>query len=239
MKRAVEALLAGVVCLSASLVFAAQQGSVGVSPMPKVLQAPVSAVNTDVVYDPTRWPMFGAASSDNQTCAAHLKNDLSGQSKGNYAPQTVMSQALDIGQIAGDAYRTTAKVIVTWTLRVEAYQVMINPWTPVRLCSPWHGTIQEDFPGGEVASMLYVNGKQMGNEATMTFPALGSGSNTNASDPTITGSVALTAADFGGTFPSGPLNVEIRWINRTIGAQVKTPAYMRNMTIFIDPVTNQ
>jgi hypothetical protein len=72
----------------------------------------------------------------------------------------------------------------------------------------------------------------------MTFPALGSGSNSNPSDPTVTGSVTLTPADFGGTFPSGPIPVAVMWVNQTIGSQIVAPSFMRTMTVFVEALSS-
>jgi hypothetical protein len=265
MKRIVAGLLAGAALLSASLLFA-QQGSVGVSPMPSVIQAPDSAVNADVYYGPTSWPLFSNCQTDNPTCGAWLINTLGGTNiNGAPAAQAVMSMPVNIPS----AYLTTANLLVTWTLRVVAFQwksavnsvtgasldnglSTVNAWRTDHngnnlsscngqcLCTWWHGTIDETFPGGNITSYLYVNGQNLG-QAAMTFPSLGSGSNTNVSDPTITGSVALTPATFGGTYPvdaSGNLTLQLMWVNSTTGSGVVAPAYMRTMTVFVDPLPN-
>jgi hypothetical protein len=216
-------------------------GKTSVSPMPRVFQA---VGTTDVFYEPTRWPKFGKSSSDNERCADNLRNNLSMKKKSethpenfSFNPRTIISKTINFKKDVGSAYKKTAKIIVAWTVRVEAYQSIINPWTNnPRLCHPWHGTIYEDFPGGDVQTSLYVNGKQVGGNANMTFPPLGTGKNVNPSDPTITGSVTLTPQDLGGEFPD-ELTFEVKWMNDTFGAQVKSPAYMRNMTIFVLPIS--
>ena len=86
--------------------------------------------------------------------------------------------------------------------------------------------------------MLYVNGAPRSGEFSMTFPTLGKGTNYNPGDPTITGSIVLTPEMFGKEFPE-TMTCEVRWINRTTGAQVKAPAFMRSMTFFLTPVTGQ
>jgi len=54
-------------------------------------------------------------------------------------------------------------------------------------------------------------------------------------DPTVTGTATLTAADFGGTFPS-EFQLDIMWMNKTTGSAIVSPAGMRNMIITILPV---
>lgn len=242
--RAKTALMSAMACLAGTPLVAADQTSVGVSPAPKAVQA---VGTTDVFYDPTRWPIFGPSSSDNEACANGLRTSLSGRDKHEThpaayppaVPKSILVKTIRFSGLGLGNYRRTANVLVSWTLRAEAYQVIINPWSNnPRLCHPWHGTITEDFPGGDLVSMLFVNDVQRSGEFSMTFPPLGSGTNTNPSDPTITGSVMLTPATFGGEFPD-TLKCEIRWVNRTTGARVKSPANMRNMTLFVTPVAGQ
>jgi hypothetical protein len=222
----------------------ADDGSVGVSPAPKVVQ---EVGVTDAVYEPTRWPIFGASSSDNEACANGLRTGLSGKYKSETHPEdyppaeprVILAKTLNLSQLGFGPYRGTSKIIVSWTVRAEGYQSIINPWSnSPRLCHPWHGTIEESFPGGELATVLYVNGAPRSGEFSMTFPTLGKGTNYNPGDPTITGSIVLTPEMFGKEFPE-TMTCEVRWINRTTGAQVKAPAFMRSMTFFLTPVTGQ
>ena len=210
-------------------------GSVAVSPPPKVIQAVSKA---DFNYEPTRWPMFTGDSSDNHGCAENLRINYSGKLKNGTAPQrSILNASVNFNKDIGEAYKKTAKIIVTWTVRVEAYTQAINLWTNnPRLCHPWHGTSYQSFPGGDVTTALYANGVKQGSDIAMTFPALGSGSNYNASDPTITGSVTLTPASFGGDFPKD-IQLDIRLANDTVGSSVKVPAYMSTMTAFVLPIT--
>lgn len=91
--------------------------------------------------------------------------------------------------------------------------------------------------------MLYITppgsavGVQKGRKATMTFPPLATQTNNNPSDPTVTGSVTLTGSDFtGGEIPD-TLKLDVMWENDTYGAQIQTPANMRNITVLVVPVT--
>jgi len=231
MKKTIVGLLVAAVLVSGTSLFS-ETIEVSVSPAPKVINV---VGDTAASYAPTTWPEFGASVSDNESCASGLRA-MSGKYKsGIPTPKVIMSKAVGFEQLGLSRYKTTAKVIVSWTVRIEAAQVFINPWTS-GLCSPWHGTIEENFPGGEVDTMLYLNGKKVGNTATMTFPSLGKGSNTNISDPTITNSVTLSPSDFANGQIPAAFELDIRWVNKTIGSSITAPAFMRNMTIFIIPV---
>ncbi|HVE11910.1 MAG TPA: hypothetical protein VNI01_00830 [Elusimicrobiota bacterium] len=231
-----NSLALGLVLLAGAAA-ASDQSSVGVSPAPKAIQM---VGTTDVWYEPTRYPNFANPVADNMACGIHLVNDVSGTYRvpAPPTPLNVLSKTISFSNLGLGSYRKTASIMVSFTLRAEAYQsAPINPWTNnPRLCSPWHGSIDSVFPGGDVVSMLYVNNTKFGRDFSMTFPPLGAGSTTNVSDPTITGSVTLKPSDFGGQFPDS-MTFDVRWQNLTVGARAKTPAYMRNMTIFITPVT--
>lgn len=159
------------------------------------------------------------------------------------APQPIISTKINFAGLGLSGYRKTARVIVSWTVRIEAYMEVVSPAT---FCDPWNGKIDEHFTGGEVDTMLYLANKQIGNSATMTFPALGvvTGESYNPppppepSDPTITNSVTINPIDLpGGEFPES-FDLNVMWVNKTIGSTVKAPAFMRNMTIFILPIGN-
>ena len=238
-----KTLLALVVALAFAGNLAAEKGgngSVAVSPPPKVIQAVSKA---DFNYEPTRWPIFTSFQTDNPSCANKLKawSGLKLSDTGYSAAKSarsILNAKINFKQDIGDAYKKTAKVIVTWTVRVEAYTVIINPWSSPygRLCSPWHGTSNESFPGGDITTSLSANGVKKGADVAMTFPALGGGSNSNPSDPTITGSVTLTPADFGGEFPQ-VIQLDVNLLNDTIGSSVKVPAYMSTLTAFVLSIT--
>jgi len=146
------------------------------------------------------------------------------------------------------AYRNTAKLLVTWTVRIEGYSksYSINP----ELCTKWYGTVTEKFPEGIAKTALYVNGIKMGNEVTMEIPAVESRivkelpppppvTVTGGGDPTLVGSYVLTAADFPeGKFPETIELIEIRWKNET-SMDLVSPKGMRNMIINMLPITNK
>lgn len=291
--------------LLAAVPVSAQEGSVAVSPLPKTFQV---VGNTDALYPPTRWPIFVNSQSDNNACHDKLETLCSGRRKDDatnsplchpecfnkFKPVSIISTTVDFDKEMGRTFSKTAKMVVTWTVRMEAYKENINPWwpwgdkpdnaawgtikwpgtilpicaypskspvngdvRPKQLCGDgfvqhlalvgrtwtdsagagrmWHGDSQQNFPGGDARTWLYLNGKQVGRVAEMTFPSLGSGANLNISDPTITGSVTVSAADFGGEFPNR-FNLDVMWENDTVGAMIKSPAGMRNMTVLLMPV---
>ncbi|MBF0122731.1 MAG: hypothetical protein HQL21_04905 [Candidatus Omnitrophica bacterium] len=57
-------------------------------------------------------------------------------------------------------------------------------------------------------------------------------------DPTITGSVVLTPADFGGEFPGDPLNLRVQWNNDTC-MTVRSKEKFRSMIVTLLPQGNQ
>jgi len=76
-------------------------------------------------------------------------------------------------------YRNIAKVLFTWTVRVEGYVPTdykrsngdktrgIAVW-PL-LCHPWHGRIKQEFAGGQVSTQLYI--KATSSKATSSVVA--------------------------------------------------------------------
>ena len=154
----------------------------------------------------------------------------------------ILSEDIDFKKNVGTAYNKTASIVVTWTVRIEGDSVSANPATA---CSPFHGTTSQKFPGGDALTMLYIKDRgQVGRSVSMTFPDFPDRSSYNpypppppppSHDPTTTGSVTLTAKDFGGTIPD-KFTLEVRWMNDTYGAEITSPANMRNMTITILPI---
>lgn len=118
--------------------------SVAVSPSPKSYSVVGSG---DASLGMTRWPNFVSYSSDNPGCGEMLKKVLSKQLRaGTPAPAAIsgLTLAIDFKKDIGTAYNKTAAIMVTWTVRIEGAAVEVNPWT-WGLCSPWHGSVTEDF----------------------------------------------------------------------------------------------
>lgn len=187
-----------------------------------------------------RYPKFEAGGTDdNPTCAAKLRSSAislaprSGTCPSAY--ETVLGMEKDVAIPA--AYRGTATVMVNWTLRVEGVSSPVNPWTE-GLCSPWHGTSIESFPGGKVSTRILVNNKALGLPADMTLPDSGIVQVTNTSDPTISGSYVVKPTDFqDGQLPA-TLNVKVQWNNDTCMV-AKSQDGFRSMVITMVPQGNQ
>ena len=222
MKKIIAVLLLTIVSGSGTSLFS--QAEVSVSPTPVTISV---TGNTDASYGVTTWPIFGHSASNNEACANSVRA-MSGKLKhtthprgGSYPeaePQTIISKTIDIPALGLGNYKKSAAITVSWTVRIEAEKKVVEVWP--ELCSPWKGTMDETFPGGDVDTMLYVNDKKAGNTAIMTFPSLGSGQST-VSDPTLTNSVTLRAADFAkGELPD-KIKLEIKWMNKTIGATIR------------------
>jgi hypothetical protein len=145
-----------------------------------------------------------------------------------------------------EAYRKTANLLITWTVRMEGYSNKAGNSDPHRtasgayivwpnLCSGWHGTSNQKFDGGDATTALYINGKQIGAKSVITIPDSGFVTTvTNIMDPTNTGSCLVQAADYGGEFPE-TLSVEIRWYNDTC-LFLKSPDKMRSVVVTVLPI---
>jgi len=147
------------------------------------------------------------------------------------------------------ANRGTAKLLVTWTVRVEGEAIApsgcefqktggYDVWKCI--CKPkgmnWHGETTQVFKGGQVKSRLFINGKDTENEASLTLPDAIASAVTQIYDPTITGSFLLTKDFFGGAFPKKIDRIEVKWYNDT-SLRIKSPANQRSLIIKIMPVT--
>ncbi|MFA7677846.1 MAG: hypothetical protein WCY34_06765 [Candidatus Omnitrophota bacterium] len=135
-----------------------------------------------------------------------------------YLDTTGLSTTISFSQRDLSDYRTSAKVIVNWTIRIVG---AINPQELKRkhvpwFCPGWTGKSYQKFPSGDVYTQLFVNGKAVGSPAVMTIPSAGEAvTSYRAVDPNITGSVVLTPDDFiGGEFPD-ELAISVRWYNDT------------------------
>ncbi|MEK6567218.1 MAG: hypothetical protein AABZ27_00585 [Candidatus Omnitrophota bacterium] len=142
-------------------------------------------------------------------------------------------------------YRNITKGLFTWTVRLEASSriLAVFPY----LCSPFHATVDEEFPAGPLKTQLYVKGTKypsdgdgfasVGQIAEMTVPSSGRGGVRNIGDPTITGSYLLVPADFAtGRVPLS-VDFEVRWYNET-SMRIKSPKNQRNLVVTVFPVTS-
>jgi hypothetical protein len=237
---------------------------------------------TDTVcLDATRYPEFYKYQSDNPACGEYLKTKFNAEAiSGNQsneglslAPLWFKSKysgtknkkpplsgnpgyqeipGLYINYKPEAAYRKTANLLITWTVRVEAYKHCgtnnnkcassstaeycdgdaYKIWPD--LCSYWHGTSNQSFTGGEVKTALFINGVKKGTESVMTIPDGGVTSSYQPNDPTHTGSFLLAADSFSdGTLPES-IDIAVKWYNDT-SMQIKSPAKMRNLIITVVP----
>jgi len=231
--------------------------SIPVSGAPVIVQV---VGDLPVTLAAARYPLFSQFSADNPACGNYLKtpyNDPQPDTNGiadtglsnapiwlrskmgqgpaagaNLGYQTVLSKSVDIPAQS----RRSASVLVAWTVRVEASAKTVKIWPA--LCHPWHGQSDQDFLGGEVRTHLFVNGQPKGQDATMTVPKSAPGTDINISDPTISGTYLLRAADFeNGVFPA-TLTLEIKWMNET-SMELKSPEKMRSMIVTMMPLNQE
>ncbi|MDD5070742.1 MAG: hypothetical protein PHV17_08445 [Candidatus Omnitrophica bacterium] len=160
----------------------------------------------------------------------------------------------------GSAYAKSARIFATFTVRVEGVGVVTEVWHPgysdlsstsddesgTGICLQagmgYHGTVVEDFPGGDVKTRLVVSGggtDLYSSEFMMTMPPAAQAQYTRKSDPTITGSMLLSPDDFDGTFPEN-LTFKLQWVNDStldITAPVDDEGNgMYNLVLMITPV---
>jgi len=140
-----------------------------------------------------------------------------------------------------DAYRTTTKIMVTWTVRIEG---ACPAWgVGHTICEPWIGDLTFDCPQGDVKTYLYAQYKVnnqtvrivLGPESTMTMPKSTTGP-VKQVDPTLTGMYVITAADFPDKKIPENLELQIYWENFS-AMKIVSPDKMRNMLVNIMPVT--
>lgn len=251
-------VLAVVFMMAPVLSYAAgEAASIPVTGAPVIVQVVGEARAT---LGPARYPSFYHYSSDNPTCGEYLKaayNDPQPDTNGvadtglsnapiwlkgtmgqggamgsNLGYQTVLSKVVEIPAQS----RKSARVLVAWTVRVEASASTIRVWPA--LCHPWHGQSDQDFSGGVVRTHLFVNGQEKGQDATMTVPESAANTDINISDPTISGTYLLRASDFAdGMFPA-TLTLEIKWMNET-SMSLASPAKMRSMIVTMMPLNQE
>lgn len=244
----------------------AEESEMPVIASPEIVQV---VGDNDAVIGPTRYPDFYDYSCDNPTCAEYLKAEYDGEVNDDneavngltLAPLWVKSKysrsgsscpaplpgPVDFTFVPGlsttidvpAAYRKTANIMVTWTVRVEGEKVdNYDPWPC--LCHPWHGTSSQRFPGGVIKTALYIktptqgDWRKVGDEALMTIPDGGASTINRVRDPTHTGSYLVTKEDFGGELPAS-LSLGIKWYNDTC-LEITSPKSMRNLIVTIIPV---
>ncbi len=205
--------------------------------------------------DAYRWPKFQGGSNDNAACANWLKNTLSltprvprvsyPNTPVNTEPTVFAPIGLEYTLPVPAEYRTTATVMVNWTVRVEGVSEggVINPWSGAGgWCHPWHGTLDESYVGGQVMTQLFVGGNKLGLPANMTLPDGGVVTSINISDPTISGSYVIKPQDFcpaanpNCSNPQLPaeLQLSVQWKNDSC-MKVKSQQGFRNMIVTFVP----
>jgi len=235
----------------------------------------------DVCLDATRYPKFFSYQSDNPTCGEYLKKEYNaGAVSGNQsnegfslAPLWLKSKysgsptktppaggnpgyknipGLSMVYQPEEAIRKTANLLITWTVRIEAYKHCgvdndrcaiastaeycdgdaYKIWPDI--CDYWHGTSNQEFPGGEIKTALFINGTQQGLETVMTVPGGGVSSSYQPNDPTHTGSFLLTPESFPNGMLPATLDIAIKWYNDT-SMQIRSRQQMRNLIITVIP----
>lgn len=167
----------------------------------------------------------------------------------------------DLKDLSGEVeinpgYEESAKVLFSWTVRVEGNIPQdsdhkngrnvkgISVW-PV-LCYHWHGTSYQDYEGGQVKTQLYIKGinggddyAAVGDPVEMTVPPTGESKVkiVTSSDPTLTGSYVAKPGDFGGSLPS-KIEYKLKWANAT-ALRIKSPKGQRNMVVTVMPLTEK
>lgn len=136
--------------------------------------------------------------------------------------------------VVPEEYRRTANILVTWVVRVEGYTEALPLFTT--LCHPWHGVTKQEFPADDVKTRLMVNGKQYGEEFSLTIPYGGAVISSQPYDPTVNGSVLLKPDDFSGRILPQSLNFKIQWFNDS-SMKIVSPANQRSLIITLIPVS--
>ncbi len=217
--------------------------------------------NTNAYLEPALWPQFQNIQGDNQECTALLGRISLTPKSGQGDWQDVISS---IDMAVEPQYAKTGKILVTWTIRILGSSLEYPVWAgrsvnmlpPALqskagdpelqaiisrlnhgLCSWWHGSVNQSFPGGTEHGKIYTRlvdaatGKALGREIVMTLPDGGMTSNTVVSDPTHSGSVLITPDMYGGTLPAR-IKFKVQWKNTT-PMLVYSDAGMRSLIITI------
>jgi hypothetical protein len=146
-------------------------------------------------------------------------------------------------------YRETAKVLVTWTMRIEGE--CPNWHIGHFICEPYNGSLSFLCEDEDVATWLHATydvtddkgnvttknfEKDLGSKVIMKIPATKTVS--KQSDPTLIGTYVITRDDFpdnGNRIP-GNLKLQVYWQHK--GAMfVTSPKAMRSMIINVIPVS--
>ena len=244
-------------CCCFVVAYAAESGRVTASLAPKIVEmpTPTSAATVDAAVYPVFVPQNA---TDNPACEQALASALSNKSVCTASPST---NAVDprycqsgttqgflsfspsprvLNNVSiGAEYRQSARLLVTWTVRVEGYAYEIHYWP--YLCAPWHGSVGMTFPEGQVGTQLYINGKEFGKEVKISIPKTDKVVTYDQPyDPTLVGSYLITPEEynekFGGDsgFPDAISKIEVKWRNYT-SMRIVSPAGMRSLTVSVLP----
>ena len=201
--------------------------------------------NVPAVLSASRYPTITniySVNGVNNTCVSDLSNKSTSTPGfmllGNNSSGIAGSIAIPRG------YRNIAKVLFTWTVRVEGLGTPITIW-PTH-CSPWHGTMDQQF-GGQVQTQLYIKIPGKGYQAVGDIVQLSMPLSNQAiaqyNDPTISGSYLLTGDDFvtQTTVRSAlPVTVdfELRWFNDS-SYDIRSPANQYQLTATLLPIEEE
>ena len=254
MKRLAGAFI--VVCLAVGCAYASDQGSIPAAQQPVVKEITGKG---DIVLLPAKYPNFlpvegnvdprtdpGCQHADSPVFRALRwpqpittaspstgKALLADASKLGLQP-TDLQMTLTSSEIP-EAYRRTAKILVTWTVRLEGdcYEWGIGH----SICEPWIGAFSMNCPGGDVDTHLTVNDKP-GPPVTMAIPSAETKGPVMQRDPTLTGTSVIKASDFPDNQIPLPLTLRIYWENKT-SMRITSPDKMRNMIVNVIPYSRQ
>lgn len=146
------------------------------------------------------------------------------------------------GKEIPQGYRKTAKILVTWTVRLEGECPVWGIGHVI--CEPWIGSLAFYCPEGDVKTYLKVGykikgeagGGIVGTPVVMTIPGTQTVSRQN--DPTLTGTYVITPDDFPGKEIPENLELTILWENFT-SLRINSPDGMRNMIVNVIPLSKK
>ncbi len=156
----------------------AQDGSGPADQMPTTKQVVGS---TEARIAAAYFPAFeNFQNSTNSACQTYLEKTLSGAridtistqgdgtKVGTFSDSFELIDGLVLSYNLPESYRTSAKLMVTWTVRIEGKvpERLIRP----QLCKSWSGTVTEACRSNMVHTQLYVNGAAKGQKVTMEVP---------------------------------------------------------------------
>ncbi|HOU36122.1 MAG TPA: hypothetical protein PK562_02505 [Candidatus Omnitrophota bacterium] len=141
-------------------------------------------------------------------------------------------------------YRDTAKILVTWTMRIEGE--CPNWHIGHFICEPYNGSITFVCPAGNVKTRLraeyewtdekgkHTGESKIGHDVIMEMPRTIQKS--LQGDPTLTGTYVITREDFPNKKIPDKLTLRVYWENDT-ALYITSPAGMRNMIVNVIPFT--